>query len=383
MRELLDAKFIAPLVPPTERIETRIDASHVGISNGDYKVGELSREVEKYLAKVAVEATRIASERKKWIAFTPSVANAESLADKLNELGIVSAVVCGETPKQEREDLIRQFKSHQIHCLVTVLALSVGFDVPDVDCIIWCRPTKSPVLYVQGMGRGTRIADGKTDCLVLDFTDTVERLGPVDTIQGRAKKRSGPQEAPYSICPDCGERNAPAALVCVHCGATIREEEAKPLDAKVSYAALLSSQTAMAELVWHEVSRTDYALHRKEGKPDSLRVDYYSGLLRVASEWVCFSHVGYARQKAENWWMRRERKSMPSGTQDALEWLEFHDIEEPTRIATRKNGKYTEVKDYEFNRTERSQKTSGQPSQTNKFDPSKLPTVQQLRDRHV
>jgi DNA repair protein RadD len=364
MRELLDAKFIAPLVPPSERIETRIDASHVGISNGDYKVGELSREVEKYLTKVAIEATRIASERKKWIAFTPSVANAESLSDKLNELGIVSAVVCGETPKQEREDLIRQFKNHQIHCLVTVLALSVGFDVPDVDCIVWCRPTKSPVLYVQGMGRGTRIADGKTDCLVLDFTDTVERLGPVDTIQGRAKKRSGPQEAPYSICPDCGERNAPAALVCVHCGAQIREEEAKPMDAKVSYAALLSSQTAMAELVWHDVSRTDYALHRKEGKPDSLRVDYYSGLLRVASEWICFSHVGYARQKAENWWMRRERKSMPSGTQEALEWLEFYDIEEPVRIATRKNGKYTEVKEYEFNRTLRDQKSFDRSNQT-------------------
>jgi DNA repair protein RadD len=239
------------------------------------------------------------------------------------------------------------------------------------------------VLYVQGMGRGTRIADGKTDCLVLDFTDTVERLGPVDTIQGRAKKRSGPQEAPYSICPDCGERNAPAALVCVHCGGQIREEEAKPMDAKVSYAALLSSQTAMAELVWHDISRTDYKLHRKEGKPDSMRVDYYGGLLRVASEWICFNHVGYARQKAENWWMRRERKSMPSGTQDALEWLEFHDIEEPIRIATRKNGKYTEVKDYEFNRTERNQEASRQPSQTSKFDTSKLPTVQQLRDRYV
>jgi DNA repair protein RadD len=383
MGELLAQKFIAPLVPPAERISTRIDASHVGISNGDYKVGELSREVEKYLAKVAIEATRIASERKKWIAFTPSVANAESLADKLNELGIVSAVVCGETPKQEREDLIRQFKNHQIHCLVTVLALSVGFDVPDVDCIVWCRPTKSPVLYVQGMGRGTRIADGKTDCLVLDFTDTVERLGPVDTIQGRAKKKSGSQEAPYSICPDCGERNAPAALVCVHCGATIREEEAKPMDAKVSYAALLSSQTAAAELVWHDVSRVDYKLHRKEGKPDSMRVDYYGGLLRVASEWVCFNHVGYARQKAENWWMRREKKSIPSGTQEAIDWANFYDIEEPVRIATRKNGKYTEVKEYEFNRIKRNQEAFGQPGQTDQHHPSQLPTVQQLRDRHV
>ncbi len=60
------------------------------------KIGELSREVEKYLSKVAAEASKIASERKKWIAFTPSVKNAESLADKLNSLGIVSAVVCGD-----------------------------------------------------------------------------------------------------------------------------------------------------------------------------------------------------------------------------------------------------------------------------------------------
>ena len=351
MRELLNAKFIAPLVPPTKHIETRIDASHVGISNGDYKVGELSREVEKYLAKVAIEATRIASERKKWIAFTPSVANAESLSDKLNKRGIVSAVVCGETPKQEREDLIRQFKEHQIHCLVTVLALSVGFDVPDVDCIIWCRPTKSPVLYVQGMGRGTRIADGKDDCLVLDFTDTVERLGPVDTIQGRAKKRSGPQEAPYSICPDCGERNAPAALVCIYCQGQIREEEeATPMEAKVSLAALLSSASEIGELIWHDVTRVDYAIHRKEGKPDSLRVDYFSGLLRTASEWVCFDHHGYAKEKAYQWWARRN----PNGIQPNNTFVAFglsKQLSSPARIATRKNGKYTEVKHYEFDRT--------------------------------
>jgi DNA repair protein RadD len=336
MRELLDAKFIAPLVPP-DRIETRIDASNVGIANGDYKVGELSREVEKYLSKVATEAIKIASERKKWIAFTPSVKNAESLADRLNYRGIVSAVV-----------LIAQFRDGEIHCLVTVLALSVGFDVPDVDCIIWCRPTKSPVLYVQGMGRGTRIADGKTDCLVLDFTDTVERLGPVDTIQGRAKKRSGTQEAPYSICPNCGERNAPAALVCIHCKGQIREEEQKPLDARVSLAALLSNRTSADDFVWHDVTKVGYAVHRKEGKPDSLRVDYYAGLLMVATEWVCFSHIGYARQKAENWWLRRERTHIPSGTQEAFTWTLFNKIKEPIRILTRKNGKYTEVKQHEF-----------------------------------
>jgi len=392
MRELLDQDFLAPLVPPEVKMTTRIDASQVGISNGDYKVGELSAVVDTYLLQVAREAVYMASQRTKWIAFTPSVANAESLADKLCELGIGSAVVCGETPAPERADLIRQFKAGQIHCLVTVLALSVGFDVPDVDCIIWCRPTRSPVLYVQGMGRGTRIADGKTDCLVLDFTDTVERLGPVDIIKGRAKvKRSGDQEGPYSICPECGERNAPAALVCVHCGAIIREEIAEPMDAKVSYAALLSAQRAEIT-TWHDVTRVDYKLHRKPGKPDSMKVDYYSGLLRVASEWVCFEHTGYARQKAEQWWVQLTRTTnennptlsllwgknnspwlfdqandlytpyIPKTVLQALECIEYAKqdkefvyLNEPVRIATKQNGKFTEVKEYEFSRTERHQ----------------------------
>jgi len=356
MRELLDQKFLSPLVPPPVQMMTKIDASSVGISNGDYKVGELSEVVDTYLLQVAQEACVMASERCKWIAFTPSVANAQSLADKLNERGIVSAVVCGETPAQERADLIRQFKAHQIHCLVTVLALSTGFDVPDVDCIVWCRPTKSPVLYVQGMGRGTRIANNKTDCLVLDFTDTVERLGPVDIIKGRAKvKRTGDQSAPFCICPECGERNAPAALVCAACGATIKElEVAKPLDAKVSYAALLSAQQ-QAVNTWHDVSKVVYGWHSKEGKTDSMRVDYYSGLLVVASEWVCFNHLGYAKQKAQDWWLNRNRTFMPSKVSEALDYLQLHKIKEPARIATRKNGKFTEVKEYEFARIDRHQ----------------------------
>jgi DNA repair protein RadD len=354
MRELLDQQFLSPLVPPSVPMVTKIDASQVGISNGDYKIGELSEVVDSYLLQVAQEAVVFAQHRRKWIAFTPSVANAESLADKLNERGIVSAVVCGETPAQEREDLIRDFKQGQIHCLVTVLALSTGFDVPDVDCIIWCRPTKSPVLYVQGMGRGTRIAPGKEDCLVLDFTDTVERLGPVDIIKGKSRgKQTGDQSAPFCICPECGERNAPAALVCAVCGGTIKEPEApKPIDAKLSYAALLSAQQ-QAVSTWHDVTRVDYKLHRKPGKPDSVRVDYYDGLLRCASEWICFDHGGFAAGKARQWCQQRMDVNLPSNTEQLLEVADT--LKTPTRIATRKNGKFTEVKEYEFSRTERHQ----------------------------
>lgn len=366
MREMLDCGFIAPLVPPSEALTTRIDAGSVGIANGDYKVGELSDVVDQYLEDVAKESARIARDRSKWIAFTPSVANAITLANYLHENGIESAVVCGETPKQDRERLIAQFRAGELHCLVTVLALSVGFDVPDVDCIIWCRPTKSPVLYVQGMGRGVRIHPGKADCLVLDFTDTVERMGPVDTIKGKAMTGGG-GDAPYCICPHCGERNHAAALDCVHCGGHIKDPKPPELDATASRAALLASQKAPPPVIWHDVHRIDYAVHKKEGKPDSLRVTYSGELTSIASEWVCFEHGGYARARAEAWWNRRSNTiGIPDFSSEALavisSTLPIEGIDEypelqlprrmqfksPSRIATRKNNGFIEIVDYDF-----------------------------------
>jgi DNA repair protein RadD len=101
-----------------------------------------------------------------------------------------------------------------------------------------------------------------------------------------------------------------------------------------------------------------------------MRVDYYDGLLCVASEWVCFEHTGYARQKAEKWWLNLLSMDagsvvIPNTVNDALKLIKaIKDVhqkqglvgfKEPTRIATRKNGKYTEVKEYEFARTERHQ----------------------------
>ena len=347
MRELLDAGFIAPLVPPTTAMVTRIDAGSVGMSNGDYKVNELSDVVEQYLRAVALESVKLASDRQKWIAFTPSVSNAITLANFLHKQGIESAVVCGETPKDERERLIAQFRRGELRCLVTVLALSTGFDVPDVDCIVWCRPTKSPVLYVQGMGRGVRISPGKIDCLVLDFTDTVERLGPVDTIKGRAKAKGGKQEAPFVVCDACGARNHATALVCAECGAVIRELETEKKDAKASTAALLSTHVVAPEIEWHEVSRVAYKIHQKEGKPSSLRVDYYGGILRIASEWVCFDHTGYARQKAESWWLSRTHIDVPKNTEIAFAWANDA-LSVPTQVAVRKNGKYMEIVSHSF-----------------------------------
>lgn len=349
VKELLDSGHLAPLVRPVDVIATKIDTAGIKTTSGDYNLADLSERVDAYLPEVASEAFRLAADRKKWIAFTATVVNAQALRRELSEYGIATAVVTGDTPKAERERLISDFRAGRLRCLVTVLALATGFDVPDVDCVIWCRPTISPVLYVQGAGRGLRIADGKSDCLWLDFSDTTERMGPVDAIKGRKRSRSNAQEgvAPYRLCDECGERCAVNALECPSCGFHFPEPEQEAARAIASNAAIMAHQ-AKAWIVDYAVSRVDYGIHRKEGSPDSLRVDYYAGLRRVASEWVCLSHRGFARAKAENWWMKRTRNEVPplNADETAVRWAQ--QLAVPHAIRVNESGKYPEIIGYRW-----------------------------------
>ena len=348
VKELIDANYLAPLVRPIDIIGTRIDTSGIRTTSGDYNLADLAARVDDYLPGVADEAVRLAAGRRKWLAFTATVSNAGHLVDLLAARGIATAVVTGETAKGEREQLIADFRAGRLRCLVTVLALATGFDVPDVDCILWCRPTISPVLYVQGAGRGLRIAPGKEDCLWLDFSDTTERLGPVDTIRGRKKSRSkaGESVAPHRLCDACGERCAINAIECSSCGYVFPEPEKDAREAKASNAAIMASQIQQ-RIVDYPITRVEYGIHRKEGKPDSLRVDYWSGLRRVASEWVCFEHTGFAREKAEAWWAKRNEGAIaPRLTGDAVILAENSDM--PSAIRVNETGKFPEIIGYQW-----------------------------------
>lgn len=344
---LLEAGYLSPLVRPSD-VAVRIDTEGVATTSGDYNVAQLADRVGVCLASAAQETVRLAADRQKWIAFCPTVANAQEFA---RVLGVPALVVTGDTPKGEREAAIARFRRGEIRCLVTVLALATGFDVPDVDCIIWLRPTKSPVLYVQGAGRGLRIAPGKTDCLWLDFSDTTERLGPIDTIRGRRKGPAKNGEAPFAVCDACGAQVRPASLLmCPECGAVLREpEDEKPRAA--SDAAVLSKQIKQ-KIVEHPVHRVTYACHEKAGGTESLRVEYWSGLRVIAREWVCLSHSGYAKEKAVNWWAQRNPEGfsgVPGTVGQAFEWIEAgFELRAPSAVTVNETGKYPEIIKYEW-----------------------------------
>ena len=102
-----------------------------------------------------------------------------------------------------------------------------------------------------------------------------------------------------------------------------------------------------APATWLKVNAVSYRMHKKPGKPDSVRVEYRCGLA-VYSEWVLFDHKGYPREKALKWWRRRMTGPgiLPASTADALARADT--LMKPTEIQVRKNGKYTEVVEFRF-----------------------------------
>jgi superfamily II DNA or RNA helicase len=103
------------------------------------------------------------------IAFTASVAQAETMADYFTTRGVSAAAVSGETDKSERRRIIHDFKAGTIRVLFNVFVLVEGFDAPETAALLMIRPTKSDLVYTQALGRGLRRFPGKTDCIVLDF----------------------------------------------------------------------------------------------------------------------------------------------------------------------------------------------------------------------
>ncbi len=103
------------------------------------------------------------------LVFCVSVAHAEFMNEWLNRAGLPAACVTGNTPSDERRRAPQRLASGELCALVTVDLYNEGVDLPMVDTLLLLRPTQSPVLFQQQIGRGLRLSPGKECCLVLDF----------------------------------------------------------------------------------------------------------------------------------------------------------------------------------------------------------------------
>ncbi len=134
--------------------------------------------------------------------FAATVRHAQEILSLLPEQA--SQIVIGDTPTPERDDIINRFKQRDIKFLVNVSVLTTGFDAPHVDLIAILRPTESVSLYQQIVGRGLRLSDGKTECLVLDYAGNTYDLYQPEV--GNPKPDSD-SEIITIPCPACGFNN--------------------------------------------------------------------------------------------------------------------------------------------------------------------------------
>lgn len=167
-----------------------LDLKSVKQSGGDYQSGDLGRALEE--SDLGSELPRAYKERagdRPGIVFTPTVPSARMVCDEFNAFGIPSAMISGETPREERLRIFEAFRLGNVQVLVNCMVLTEGFDAPWASCAVIARPTRSRSLYVQMVGRVLRPWKGKTDAIILNVSGaggklaTLVDLSPGDVVE--------------------------------------------------------------------------------------------------------------------------------------------------------------------------------------------------------
>lgn len=347
--QLLRDGYLCPL----RSLAGKASFNLAGVSTraGEFVAGALEQRVDAPEATEAIvrESLELAGDRRKWLIFAAGVQHAEHLAEAFTTAGVPTSAVHGGLTATERAARLASFKSGTLRALTNCDLLTTGFDAPDIDCLIIARPTLSPGLHVQILGRGLRIHPSKQDTVVLDFAGNCLRHGPLDAIQPPRSTGGGKREgtAPQRVCGTCQTISPTTARVCPGCGAEFPPPPPAQLFPGATGAPALSIEPQPPQ--WQPVTSVEYRRHepRQEGKRPTLRVDYLYHYRPIASEWICVEHEGWAREKAEAWWTRRHpERPLPATIEEALTLTQ--DLATPREIALQRDGQWDRVVDWRF-----------------------------------
>lgn len=170
LRQAILDGWLSPVRARRVRVAS-LQLDNVSKRRGDFLEGELAPQLgaERALHEVVAPLVELTGDRPT-IVFAVDVAHAEQLAAMINRYRPGAAcAVSGLSPADERRCAVEEFRAGAFQYLVNCQLFAEGFDAPEVACIAVARPTMSRALYSQMVGRGTRLARGKVDCLVLDF----------------------------------------------------------------------------------------------------------------------------------------------------------------------------------------------------------------------
>lgn len=317
VRELMVQGYLCPLITKAGKQKAQTDGLHV--RGGEFIASEVEAlmDDDALVSAACREITDQTRDRRAVLIFTSGVQHGKHVAKTLGSMGQRVESVFGDTLDFEREQTLTDFKAGRLKYLVNVNVLTTGFDAPNIDCVVMLRPTLSPGLWYQCCGRGFRLHSAKQNCLILDFGGNALRHGPVDSLKIKTPG-DGTGEAPAKECPTCHAVIAAGYTLCPQCG-HVFERERSQHESKASTAGVLKGQKSD---MTYDVQEILYGVHVKRGAPPdapcSMRVEYRLGFNHWQSEWICFEHGGFARQKAEAWWKRRSCLPVPEAADEAV-----------------------------------------------------------------
>lgn len=377
--DLIRQGYICPLVSKSSSVQA--DLSNVHLRGGEFvaKEAEEAFNVLDLTERALDVVFSLGRDRRAGLVFCSGVAHAHEVAERIRQRGKTCETVTGETPKEERARILEAFKAGQLDFITNVGVLTTGFNAPNCDLLVLLRATNSPGLYCQMLGRGFRclgngieesIRNGKSNCLVLDFGGNLLRFGPVNMLDPKE-----PRKIPPKACPECDEICTGLALYCRQCGfrwgdlptktclkcnqechtatricknetqdGLCNAEFPRPnlhgADAQEGDVVAMLPSEAGEEYSVDYIEVTHY--QKSETATATLKVTYRSDMHKF-DEWVCFEHVGFARQNAIKWWAARTQlgSPVPKSISEALERISecFH----PRVIRVRREGKYFRI----------------------------------------
>lgn len=210
-RMLLDLGFLTPLRAGVISA-SKYDTGGLKIqSNGQFSAATVKAAFEGWGRRTAAIVADVVAQTQDAtgvMIFAATVNHAKEVMASLHPDN--ARIVTGETPKAERDKILEDFKSRKFLYLVNVSVLTTGFDAPNVSHIAILRATESVSLLQQIMGRGMRLFDGKTECVVFDYAGNFEKHCPDGDLyapQVKAAYQGTGGEPVEAVCESCNRVN--------------------------------------------------------------------------------------------------------------------------------------------------------------------------------
>lgn len=373
---LIAEGFLCPLIPPSRMPNgtplVTFDVSNVGMSTtGDYNQGELQEAVDKETITYAAlsQLVELGQNRRSWMLFASGVEHADHISEMLNTVfGIPTVCLHSKKSDKENEEALKAWKTGKVRAAVSMNKLTTGVDHPPLDLIGMLRPTMSPGLWVQMLGRGTRPYDYtkerdpivraafpyvKENCLVLDFAGNIRRLGPInDPVIPKLKGKGPPGDAPVRICGACGAYNHASARSCVVCGTEFLFAE--KISRNASNEEFLRSDLPQIESF--KVDRVVMVAHKTyKNQHNCIKVAYYCGIRTFYEIINVEASANLWRHKSRDWFRQRFHysytnpawdKDVPFTNNEILAM--YNELRWPTSINVWINKPTAEIMSHEF-----------------------------------